>query len=497
MNNLFKVILGLSIIALSGCQTSVEEAHEHNEEQVTLSYTVWTDKTELFVEFEPLVVGELTNFAAHFSEMKQFKALKEGKVTVSLIRDSKGIRNTVNAPNSPGIFRPAIQPNAAGIFDLVFEIETPLLKDKIVIKDIEVFENSKMAVAGTPHQEENPNAISFLKEQAWKMDFSNVPVIKDTIYHVINVGGEILSSQGDEITITATANGIVVYNSTSLTIGAKVSNGQSLFTVSGGDVSNNNIQTQFTISKSNYDLAKSNYERKKELYELKAIAKSEFEIAQSEFKQTQSEYNSLATNFSKSGKSIKTNSGGYIKKLFRQEGEYVEAGQPLAIVTQNKRLTIRANVPQSNYKYLDQSLTANFSLNGKAYSIVDFNGNLLSFGKSVSHDNPKIPVYFELDNTGELLAGSFIDVWLKTTPTSQALLIPTSTLLEDNGTYSVIVQTGGESFEKRTVVIGASDGVNVHVISGVELNERVVIKGAYQVKMSSMSGQVPAHGHAH
>tara|TARA_B110000285_G_scaffold232638_1_gene304152 strand:- start:3349 stop:4842 length:1494 start_codon:yes stop_codon:yes gene_type:complete len=497
MNVLFKIILGLSVIAFIGCQPSIEEGHEHSDEQVTLSHTVWTDKTELFVEFKPLVIGQLTSFAAHFSEMSKFKAIEEGKVTVSLVNDSKGIRNTTDAPTSPGIFRPAIQPTTAGVFDLVFEIETPLLKDKIVIKDVEVFENSKMAIAGTPHQEENPNTISFLKEQAWKMDFSNVPVIEDTIHHVINVGGEILPSQGDEITVTATANGILVYNTNNLSIGTSVSNDQSLFTISGGNVSNSNIQTQFAISKSNYERAKLNYERKNELYKLKAIAKSEFEITQNEFEQAQSEYNNLATNFSKSGKSIKTNSGGYIKKLFRQEGEYVEAGQPLAVITQNKRLTIRANVPQSDYKYLNQSMTANFSLNGQNYSIKDFNGNLLSFGKSVSHENPKIPVYFELDNTGELLAGSFIDIWLKTTPTSKALLIPISTLLEDNGTYSVIIQTGGESFEKRAVVLGASDGVNVHVISGVKLNERVVSKGAYQVKMSSMSGQVPAHGHAH
>jgi cobalt-zinc-cadmium efflux system membrane fusion protein len=139
----------------------------------------------------------------------------------------------------------------------------------------------------------------------------------------------------------------------------------------------------------------------------------------------------------------------------------------------------------------------NFSLNGENYSINEFNGSLLSFGKSVSHDNPKIPVYFELDNTGELLAGSYIDVWLKTTPISQALIIPTSSLLENNGTYSVIVQTGGESFEKRAVILGVSDGISVHVISGVDLNERIVVKGAYQVKMSAMSGQTPAHGHAH
>jgi cobalt-zinc-cadmium efflux system membrane fusion protein len=34
-------------------------------------------------------------------------------------------------------------------------------------------------------------------------------------------------------------------------------------------------------------------------------------------------------------------------------------------------------------------------------------------------------------------------------------------------------------------------------LSGLKLGEVVVTKGAYQVKMASMSGQVPAHGHSH
>jgi len=81
----------------------------------TITY-VWTDNTELFVEFNPLIVGEVSSFAAHFSEMKHFKAITEGQVTVSLIKDKKGIRQTVGAPSSPGIFKPSLKPKESGVF---------------------------------------------------------------------------------------------------------------------------------------------------------------------------------------------------------------------------------------------------------------------------------------------------------------------------------------------------------------------------------------------
>ena len=69
--------------------------------------------------------------------------------------------------------------------------------------------------------------------------------------------------------------------------------------------------------------------------------------------------------------------------------------------------------------------------------------------------------------------------------------------MEDQGNHYVYVQTAGERFEKRNVELGASDGLHMQLLSGVKPGERVVTKGAYQIKLSSASGEVPSHGHEH
>lgn len=499
----------ISLLLLAGCQepeghshdtvghSEEDHGHDHGSEERTLSYTVWTDKSELFVEFKPLVVGESSRFAAHFSEMEHFKAVTEGKVTVSLIKGKTGIRHTVDAPDSPGIFKPSLVPEEAGIYTLVFEIVTPTFSDKIVIENMEVFNSMDEANEKLPAEEENPNEISFLKEQAWKMEFANAPVIRDTIYDVIKTGGEILPAQGDEKTITATASGIVLFRKSGMTIGSTVSSGQGMFTISGGNITNNNVQTEFLKAKSNYEQAKSNFERKEKLYESKSIAKAEYEEALLAYQLAESEYNNLSANYSKGGKSISSPSSGYIKNLFKSEGEFAEIGEPLAVITQNKKLTIRADVNQLDYSKLNSGMSANFIFNGKGYDLNELGGKLLSYGRSVDADNARIPVYFELNNTGDLLPGSYIEVWIKTQAKSNGLLIPVDALLEEYGQYSVIVQTSGEGFEKRNIETGISDGRYIEVLSGLEEGERVVTKGAFQVKMASMSGQVPAHGHSH
>jgi RND family efflux transporter MFP subunit len=486
---------GLLALFLFACQEA--EEHDHAEEEITVSHTVWTEKSELFVEFEPLIVGELTLFLAHFSDMETFHAVEKGELTVSLTKGTNGIRNTVSEPSSPGIFTPSLQPKEAGVYTLTFELTTPTFSDKIIIEDVTVYATHAAAEKAIGHEEENPNEIGFLKEQAWKIEFANAPVTRDTVHEIINTGGQILPAQGDEKVITATTSGIVVYNSTRTMIGSEVSSGQLLFSVIGGNMTDHNVKTHFLQAKSNYTQAKSNYDRKQKLYNSKAISKADYEEAQLAFQLAESEYQNLASNYGNGGKSIKSPSMGYIKHLYKTEGEFVEAGEPLAVITQNKRLTIQANVGQKDYTKLNSAISANFLFNGKPYAIEDFNGKLISYGKSVSSEHPKIPVYFELDNQGELLPGSYIEVWIHGTQRGTALRIPTSALLENYGAYSVIVQAAGESFEKRDIKIGVSDGKYVEVISGLEEGERVVTKGAYQVKMASMSGEIPAHSHAH
>ena len=69
-------------------------------------------------------------------------------------------------------------------------------------------------------------------------------------------------------------------------------------------------------------------------------------------------------------------------------------------------------------------------------------------------------------------------------------------LTEEQGIYFVYLQIAEEEFVKREVGIGESDGKNVRILSGLKEGERVVVKGAYQVKLASSSSVLP-EGHSH
>jgi cobalt-zinc-cadmium efflux system membrane fusion protein len=498
------MIITLAVSAISfGCTTEPEHnhddgGHDHGPELEAIAYTVWTEKTELFVEFKPLVVGQTSTFAAHFSNMADFKAFEEGQVIVSLIKGEHGIRHTVEAPSSPGIFRPAVRPKEVGVYQLVFHIQTAEVTDRIVIDNVVVYQTNADAIAANPAEPEG-NEISFLKEQAWKIDFAIAQAKRQNIHQVIKTAGQIEAMQGDEIMIIANTNGVVVFNGTSAQIGSEVTSKQLLFTLSGAGTTEDNIESKFAIAKAEYEKAKADYDRGQELLKEKITSQKAFDELEVKYRVAKTVYHNIVNNYSSGGKQVKAPFDGYIKDILVAEGQYVKSGESLAVITKNQKLIIKADVSQKYFAQLPSISSANFKLayDPTIFSLEDFNGRLLSYGKNAGINAGYLPVYFEIDNKGELLSGSFVEVFLKTEPVENTVVIPWSAVMEDYENYYVYVQVSGESFEKRDVKLGINDGIQVQVLSGVSEGEWVVTTGAYQVKMASMSSTIPAHGHSH
>jgi len=76
--------------------------------------------------------------------------------------------------------------------------------------------------------------------------------------------------------------------------------------------------------------------------------------------------------------------------------------------------------------------------------------------------------------------------------------IPTAAVREEDGLFVAYVHIGGESFERRALTLGPTDGEWTIIENGVREGERVVTLGAYQVKLSSLNtNAISDHGHPH
>ena len=461
------------------------------------SATLWTDKTELFVEFPALIVGNTSRFAAHFTVLDKHQPVREGSVTVSLIKGDKGIRNTAKSPSSPGIFSPSLQPKEAGNFKLIFDIKTPTFSDTLIIHDIIVYATEKDAIAALEDASEDAG-ISFLKEQAWKIDFQTAPVVNGKIYDVINTSGVWTPSSGSVKTLIAKSSGVVGFAVNNLTEGTQVKRGQLLINVSSQGLTSDNLSTEIAKARSNFEQAKSEYERKKQLYESKIVPKAEFEKIESNYNIAKSNYQSLSAGVSGGGKQIRAPFDGYITAINVSNGDYVAQGVALVTVGTLQSRILKTQVAPSYGLTMDNAQGIWYQTkDGQWRNVATSGGSILSIAKDVDNNRPLISVFAQVNDDVEMPEGSLTQVQIAMGNATQNTMIPINALLEDYGTYSVMVQLSGESFERRPVKIGKRNGEYVEILQGLQVGEVVVITGAYQVKMASMSGSTPAHGHEH
>lgn len=494
----------VAVLLMVACQSKQNNSGNSKEGAATtelpsLAYTVYTDNTELFAEFRTLVVGDTAKLGGHFTKLGElFTAVSDGTITMSIVVGDKTVSQESTVSSSPGIFRFALVPPATGIGKLVFDVKNKDYTDQIVIDNVTVFADVNAALASA-QEEPKGNQISYLKEQAWKVEFANMKVIRQPFNEVIKTTGEILPAQGDEMVITANTNGVVTFTGNKAVVGTSVRSGEMLFSISGKNLTDGNTETRYTQAKVAYDKAKADYDRAQELVKDNIVSQRDFLDTKARYETEQANYNNLSRNYQSGGQKVVSPISGFIKNILVAEGQYVSVGQPIASVSQNRSLVLKAEVSQKYFSKLPLISSANFktAYDNKTYSIESLNGKLLSFGKSNDANTLFIPVTFSFDNKGEVVPGSLVDVYLKLQPFDGAIVIPVSSLIEEQGLFFAYVQTAGESVVKRELKLGGSDGINIQVLSGLAEGERVVTKGAYQIKLATASGAIPAHGHAH
>ncbi|MCK9207018.1 MAG: efflux RND transporter periplasmic adaptor subunit [Salinivirgaceae bacterium] len=496
---IFHVVM-LAIVLVSCNHHHETEIHEGHE-AVKIQFTAYSNEFELFAEADPFVAGQPSNILSHFSHLPSFKALEKGGMTIRMTVNGKKTTQTLNKPTRKGIFSFNLIPETSGKGRIVFDILTDTGTFQVIVPDITVFGGEEEA----RHAEESAvlsktNTTVFTKEQSWKIDFATGLPSKEPFGQVIKTTAQILPAPGEEMILTAKTNGIVLLTTNYVLEGDSVSKGQLLFSISGNGLAEDDASVRFTETKNNFEKAASDYERMKELSKEKIVSGKELLEAKNKYDNSKAIFDNLNENFSLKGQNVTSPMAGIVKQLFVQSGTYVEAGQPLLTITQNKTLVLHAEVSQNYIPILGSIHSANIRTlpNNQIYTLEQLHGKVLSYGKITNSDNYLIPVNLQIDNLGGFVAGGFVEIYLKTLTQSQALTVLTTTLLEDQGNFFVFVQVTPELFEKREVKIGATDGVKTEILNGISAYERIVTKGAILVKLAQATGSLDAHsGHVH
>ena len=132
-----------------------------------------------------------------------------------------------------------------------------------------------------------------------------------------------------------------------------------------------------------------------------------------------------------------------------------------------------------------------------AYPEEAFRGTITYIGDFLDPDTRTITVRTEVPNPEmKLKPGMLADLTIQLNHNGAALAVPEAAVLDDKGGALVFVQTGEGVFEARQLTFGVAEGGWIEVIQGLELGERVVIRGNFQLK-SKLYEAVLESGHIH
>jgi RND family efflux transporter MFP subunit len=498
-------MLALLPCALAGCAEplSTGHGHEHGGQSVTL----WTDKTELFMEHDDLMVGHEAAFLAHLTDLKDFSPVREGRLTMRFKNEACEILEFVaDQPIRDGIFEPVAIFRQAGKYALEMLLQSPGLSDRIDVGEVVVHPHvhEHEEVAGHDDGESDLGLISFLKEQQWKIDFQTADVEEHDLIETVRAVGEVLPRLDGHARVSSPVEGMILADQSGAipATGAVVAKEQVLVKIAPPL----NTEGGWVALRRDYERARVEHERAQRLLEKSAISEKEYQEALWEYQARKSSYQSLVGGIDRVDLDpasrhfhLKAPISGVVTGVNFVPGQMVSAGDDLFEIIDPTRVWLVVRVPEKDAGRIGKATGAFYEILGSegTHVLDDSNSQMVSVGDVVDPDTRTVGVVFEVDNPERTLrVGQFVRVALHTTSEFRDVAVPSSALYDEGGTHAVYVQREGEAFEKRLVTTGIRFRDHVHITGGLSVGERIVTVGGYQVKLASMSTEV-GHGHTH
>ncbi len=339
-----------------------------------------------------------------------------------------------------------------------------------------------------PSRPSRGDEIVLCPSVASRMGVSVDTVTAGTFCEVIEVSGQIMAAPSDVAVAVAPTAGIVTLSANALP-GGYVGAGASLAHVNGAAISGGDVNNAGRVE---IEAARRELHRAKPLHDEGIVTTSQYNEILARYEAAVAAYSPRAA----SG-AVTAPIAGVVTNILVSQGQYVDAGQPVAQISRTSRLTLRADVPERLATFLPQISGANIRPAGlESYIRLADLGGRISSGTPASAQSGYFPIYFTFNNSGSTPPGAFVDVALLGAPRAGVIAVPVSAITEQQGAFYVYIRVDEEGYERRRVTLGGNDGVRVEIKSGLKAGDAVVTEGAAVIRLAENSGKVP-EGHSH
>ena len=506
--------LVVALLAPAACNRGPRASEEA--EVPTLDVTAWTDRTELFMEYPPLVAGETVRFAVHLTRLSDFSAMTAGRPRVEFTPGAGGAPIVLqgNEPSRPGVFRVEGALPSAGQYRWALIVDAPGLADRHDLGRATVFADQASALADAERRtDDDPAAISYLKEPQWTNGFGTVIARETEMRQGLRVPATIEPLTGGEAIVSAPRSGRFMASGLPA-VGDRVGANQVLGRLEprsdvGGE-DRTTLVADVDEARARAEAARAELARAERLFAERALPARRVEEAQRALTIAEARLNAAAAHLTQHDETLRTGGGGAgnafalrapiagrVAEVMASLGASYDEGAPLFRIVRTDRVELQAHVPASDAPLVRRVDEIVLEIPGRPDPLT-LDADHMHDAGIIDPRTRALPVQFDVDNrAGQLLIGQTAVAILYTGGRQRLLAVPKEAVLMEAGRAYVFVQLGGESFARRYVEIAARDGGLIGLRGGVMPGERVVTRGAYDVQLASAAGGVPAEGHVH
>lgn len=508
-------VLIVGVVVTASCNRGASPVAEA--EMPTLDVTLFTDKTELFMEYPPLVGGETALFAVHLTRLSDYTAMNSGRARLEFTPAGGGSPIGVQGPgpSRPGVYRVEGPMPPAGDYRWALVIEAPDLTDRHDLGEVRIYGDLAAAVADAEAQPAgDAAAISYLKEPQWVNGFGTVIVAEQELRRGLRVPAVIEPLTGGDAFVSAPASGR--YMTASLpSIGDRVASGAILGRIqprlAEGGADRASLAAAVAEAQASLDAAREELARAQRLVNERALPARRADEAQRGVNVAEIRLEAAQARLAQRDESLRTGGGeatgnafvlrapiaGRVVEVNAALGASFEEGVPLFRIVRMDEVELQVHVPASDTPLTQPITEVAFEIAGRPDPIVLVPQHMHDPGVIDPHTRA-LPVQFSVRNpNGQLLIGQTGTAVLYAGDRVRMPAVPKEAVLMESGRAYVFVQLGGESFARRFIEVAARDGNLVGIRAGVKPGERVVTLGAYDVQLASAAGGLPAEGHVH
>ncbi len=520
-----------------------EHGHDHAEERESAS--VWTEDLELFTEFPLLVAGTAQEFLLHLTYVQTGLPVQDVPVSFEATRKADGASVSGEAhPRRSGIY--IIKPVFAsgGEWALVLRVPMGDRVAAIALEDLDVHEADELH-DHDHHEEETPShAIGFTKEQQWVVPVVTTAADLGSVVERRSLSATVLATPAARSIASAPIAGVTtaIGDGAFPRMGDTAVKGELLALLTADAVSaeslarDANMQSMIALRtelKARAIEAAGNAARARALVAQHDTALKRAHSLLAAGAGTQREVDALRGTLEESRASLAAAEGvaaqaqraledthavsgpggpgvieitapisGRIIGVYAGPGARVSGGDPLFEIVDTTQAVIEGRVPEMLANAITGTPTGMIELPGHP-------GALYEILRPADAPEPWVqpyvdeatrtaPVIFHTLNLDEKLrVGMTLTLWLDVRQVENAVRFPISAVVDENGIHTAYVMLAGETFQRRHVRLGVSDGMHVEVLEGVRAGERVASQGAYSVRLSGLADANLGSAHVH